>query len=124
MAIRSLQFQGPLVRQLLLKCWSTQSSTKWTKENPAKGQCAVTALVIQDHFGGEIYKTRIDGIWHFYNRIGGFRYDFTAEQFDRFPIYDDILSTRGEAFTDATLEQYSCLSAAFNEALNIIPQLQ
>ncbi|MGL5926886.1 YunG family protein [Chroococcidiopsis sp.] len=40
--------------QLLSKCWSPESSSLYTEEHPAKGQCSVTALVIpiidQMHF--------------------------------------------------------------------------
>ena len=40
---------------LLGKCWKRETSAGpegWTGENPAWGQCAVTALVVQD-FGGD-----------------------------------------------------------------------
>ena len=38
------------VRNVLYKSWSLESSSKWTRENPAKGQCGVTALVVNDLF--------------------------------------------------------------------------
>lgn len=53
------------ITDALLQSWSLQSSSKWTKDNPAKGQCGVTALVVNDLFGGEIMKTKLPGGWHF-----------------------------------------------------------
>ena len=41
----------------LRKSWSNQSSSKWSIDTPAKGQCGVTALVVNDILGGKIYKT-------------------------------------------------------------------
>jgi hypothetical protein len=37
---------------------------KWSIDNPAAGQCAVTALIIHDYFGGQIYSgVSQDGVW-------------------------------------------------------------
>jgi len=48
----------------------TEPSSLWTAENPARGQCGVTTLVIQKNcFGGKILKTT-DGA-SFYNEIDG-----------------------------------------------------
>ncbi len=95
--------------QVLRQCWSRESSAQWTPENPARGQCCVTALVIQDLFGGEIQKTMVNGERHFYNRIDGARYDFSAEQFEQLPEYLDLPSSREEALSDTTEEQYVAL---------------
>ncbi len=105
-----------LILSILKKCWSIKSSSVWTKENPAKGQCGVTSLVINDCFGGEILKTKLpNGQWHFYNSIEGRRFDFTGSQFELPIEYHDIVSSRGEAFSDTNGEQYSYLSAAFKK---------
>ena len=60
----------------------------WSTSNPACGQCAVTALVIQDLLGGELLLadvTHADGTpqgVHFSNRLaGGVELDLTREQF-------------------------------------------
>ena len=60
----------------------------WSPANPARGQCAVTALVIQDLLGGELLLadvTHADGTRqgvHFSNRLaGGAELDLTREQF-------------------------------------------
>lgn len=103
------------VERILLKCWSIKTSSKWTINNPYKGQCSVTSLVINDVFGGRILKTRIDGRWHFYNLIDGKRLDFTSKQFDFEINYQDIESNRDEAFSDSSSDQYQHLSCAFKE---------
>ena len=89
--------------------WSTATSRQWRSDNPAAGQCSVTALVVQDELGGEILKTDVNGGWHFYNRIDGRRVDFTMSQFDTPIGYDDLPSTRQEAFDDTSAAQYESL---------------
>ena len=96
---------------LLPRAWSLESSSKWTDDNPAKGQCGVTALVAHDRFGGDILKTSVGQSWHYYNRIDGHRIDFTASQFDPTIQYDDLPSNRNEAFSDTNQDQYRALSA-------------
>ncbi|MEM8664456.1 MAG: hypothetical protein AAGF49_10085 [Pseudomonadota bacterium] len=99
-------------RKALETSWSLASSTLWRADNPAAGQCGVSALVAQDHLGGDILKTRYGSIWHFYNRIDGERVDFTKAQFDAPITYDDIPSNRDEAFADTNAEQYAVLGGA------------
>lgn len=106
------RFHEEEIREVLRKSWSIHSSTKWTPANPAKGQCGVTALVIHDLFGGEIRKTRLSEGWHYYNEISGKRMDFTDSQFAEAIGYDDIPSSREEAFMDTNGEQYQYLQQA------------
>lgn len=100
-------FDAKGLQELLQRAWSNRTSTLWTTENPAKGQCAVTACSVQKLYGGEILKTPALGGWHFYNRVGGQRYDFTAAQFVSLPEYHDISSSFADAFTDTTAAQYN-----------------
>jgi hypothetical protein len=59
----------------------------WTPDNPSRGQCDVTSLVVHDIFGGEILAARVfrDGEqveWHTWNRLpGGMELDLTRDQF-------------------------------------------
>jgi hypothetical protein len=103
------EFKIEQVRQALFKSWSIETSSKWIPENPARGQCSVTALVINNLFGGEILKTLLPEGWHFYNRIDGKRYDFTDSQFDGPIDYMDVPSNRDEAMLDTSPRQYSVL---------------
>jgi len=95
----------------LRRAWSTETGRHWRADNPACGQCNVTALVVQDALGGEILKTAIDGAWHFYNRIDGRRWDFTMSQFETPIGYDDAASDRAEALAGTTPAQYALLRA-------------
>jgi ADP-ribose pyrophosphatase YjhB (NUDIX family) len=62
----------------------------WCDANPASGQCASTALVIQDRLGGELLIADVheadgsrQGV-HYWNRLpGGRELDLTREQFRR-----------------------------------------
>ena len=93
----------------LTGAWSAQTARGWREDDPARGQCSVTALVAQDLFGGEILKTRVGAAWHFYNRIEGVRHDFTASQFAAPVAYDDVAATRAETLADTSPGQYETL---------------
>ena len=93
----------------LAGAWSAETAQTWREDDPARGQCSVTALVAQDLFGGTILKTRIGPAWHFYNRFDGARHDFTASQFAAPIAYEDIEATRAEAFADTSPAQYEAL---------------
>lgn len=55
---------------------------EWTAENKTKGQCSVTAFLVQDIFGGKVYGIPLgDGNFHCYNVIGDCCFDLTSEQF-------------------------------------------
>jgi hypothetical protein len=98
------------IEKQLRVAWSTETASTWTSDNPARGQCSVTALVIQDLIGGDILKTRVGPHWHFYNSLQGKRVDFTASQFDQDIRYDDLPATRDEAMKDTSQEQYRILA--------------
>jgi hypothetical protein len=104
----------PILRQ----CWSSETSGQWLLENPARGQCNVTSLVVQDLFGGEILKTEAPGGWHFYNRVDGARYDLTASQFAAPIPYADVASSRAEALAGTKVERYATLKARIDELRN------
>jgi hypothetical protein len=78
-----------LMYTLLENSWCRETShtpDKWSESNPACGQCAVTSLVMQDIFGGEIIKNRVtltDGTitTHYTNKIGNIDLDYTSTQF-------------------------------------------
>ena len=59
----------------------------WAPDNPARGQCATTALVLHDFFGGSLVmgEVIVDGErvdFHWWNRLpDGEQVDITLEQF-------------------------------------------
>jgi len=74
--------------------WRADTSAvpdRWSPSRPAVGQCAITALVVQDFLGGEILRGRIVGGTHYWNRLPrGQEIDLTAEQFENEPIISDV----------------------------------
>ncbi len=101
--------------EILSDCWSIETSSQWLPDNPARGQCNVTALVVHDLCGGDILKTEAPGGWHFYNRVEGSRYDLTASQFASLIDYADIESTRAEALAGTTAQRYAALKLRVRE---------
>ena len=65
------------------------ATERWSKENPTFGMCSITALVLQDYFGGEIYKVAVSNGSHYFNLIDGKIVDLTAEQFGHEISYDN-----------------------------------
>ncbi|MGE7884652.1 YunG family protein [Bacillus sp. NPDC094077] len=107
------------IYEALIKSWSIETSSKWTIENPAKGQCGVTALVVQDIYGGKIKKTKVGEVWHFYNLIDGQVFDFTETQFNEELNYMGVESNREEAFADTNEKQYSSLKGKITKELKL-----
>jgi hypothetical protein len=62
-------------------------AAEWTLTNPSLGQCAVTALVVHDFFGGELLEAEVlfqNGSrqgFHYWNRLASADVDLTREQF-------------------------------------------
>lgn len=91
------------INKALEKAWSREtvdfeSREQWTEENKAFGQCAVTAVLIYDLFGGRMIYDKSN--FHIWNEFpDGTQHDFTRSQFTNervFSVYkyktkDDIL---------------------------------
>lgn len=73
------------LQQVLSDSWSKRTSydpAGWSNRNPAWGQCAVTALIIQDLFGGIVLRGLVNGIEHYWNRLPNkAEVDLTRTQF-------------------------------------------
>ena len=60
---------------------------KWSEQDKTVGQCSITAFLVQDICGGEVYGIlRPDGNHHCYNVVDGYVFDLTSEQF-----HDEVL---------------------------------
>jgi hypothetical protein len=73
------------LRSELERCWCAETSfwpQEWTPARPSLGQCAVTALILHDRFGGEICRTTNQGVLHYWNRVDGIEVDLTRDQFE------------------------------------------
>jgi hypothetical protein len=107
-------FRDPIeLYRVICGLWSAKTASppqSWSPENPARNHCSVTALVVQDVFGGDILKTRTAGGTHFYNSIGGQRWDLTMSQFQEPIPFDDTPSSRDEALADCGVTKYGELA--------------
>jgi hypothetical protein len=110
-----MSFDPDEVQSALRKAWSLATASQWTASNPAAGQCNVTSLLIHELFGGELLRTPLPAGDHFYNRIRGRRYDFTASQFDQPIAYKDLPASRADVELGATSDELAELRAAFQE---------
>ena len=61
---------------------------EWSENNPSCGQCAVTALIVNELCCAPIYKCRVGLATHYYNMWPGRHeiIDFTGEQFGNIKI--------------------------------------
>lgn len=77
---------------VLRKCWAKETAypscqKEWISTDPSYGQCAITAIIVHDLFGGTIHRIRVDGGGtHYFNMIDGQYVDLTREQFDLYNI--------------------------------------
>ena len=62
-------------------CYPT-SQESWSKGNMTLGQCAITALVVNDYLGGQIKRCMVGDVSHYYNEIDGNVIDLTSLQFE------------------------------------------
>lgn len=68
--------------------WQAASSNdpdNWSPENASHGQCAVTALAVQELLGGDLLRADVHGVSHYWNRLhSGQELDLTRSQFPSF----------------------------------------
>ena len=91
----------------------------WSEDNPSYGQCVVTALVMQEIIGGDIYECTVNKKKHFYNvSPDGRTYDFTQEQFGgAFIIYANTKKRTRESLLKVAnvRERYELLKSRMKE---------
>ena len=97
---------------LMSEIWSVDSCAPryrqdWSKANKTLGQCSITAFLVQDIFGGNVYGVALpEGGYHCFNEINGVVFDLTSEQFGNTKLdYEHVkLQSREEHF--ASEEKY------------------
>ncbi len=94
----------------------------WSVSNKTLGQCSITAFLVQDIFGGEVFGVPLgDGNFHCYNVVGDCVFDLTSEQFgDRKLSYEDNpLQSREVHFAkQEKYERYLMLKEMLAKRLN------
>lgn len=107
--------------------WDASTSADpdaWDEDNPAYGQCAVTALVVQDMMGGEIrwrdaviedpdekdgYFEEDEHVSHYFNEVDGEQVDLTREQFPETTDYvedTEAVEEKLDSIEGDTLREY------------------
>ena len=122
------------LRTALRDAWSRDTCDDvdlpdWTPQNPARGQCGATALVVHDLLGGELLLAevlRTDGSRqgvHWWNRLpGGRELDLTREQFAPHELVQEPrVVDRPPGAPRRCAEQYLRLRAAVDAALGLPP---
>jgi len=55
---------------------------EWSNNNKTVGQCSITAFLVQDILGGEVYGILLkDNHYHCFNVLNNVKFDLTSEQF-------------------------------------------
>lgn len=111
--------QRLLVR--ITRAWSAETSVdnQWSPDNPALGQCAVTALVVQDHFGGDLLRVVNESVSHYFNFLpNGDWVDLTRSQFDTWAPRPPELRTRDYVLSfQPTKDRYDILRSRLSEGV-------
>ena len=85
---------------------------QWNDDNKTLGHCAIVALIINDYFGGNICKIKVNNISHYFNLIDGEIVDLTSEQFkiNDISYANYIIKTREDVLMDEdTKKRYEIL---------------
>ncbi len=103
------------IQKVLLECYSkdlcySKVQDDWDERNKCFGMCAITSLIINDYFGGDICKIYVNGISHFFNLIDDKIIDLTSSQFNHEIDYKDYqIIDREKILTDDTENRYTTL---------------
>ena len=111
---------------ILSKIWCAETCAprlrnKWLADNKTMGQCSVTAFLMQDVFGGEVYGIRRPGgNYHCFNVVGDCIFDLTSEQFGD-EVLDYSVCTKQSRdihfVSEEKRKRYEFLKAKVTEAL-------
>src|SRR5436190_24005415 len=122
------------LEQAIRESWSLDTSDdpdEWSPDNPARGQCDITSLVVHDLLGGELLAADVflDGERveaHMWNRLpSGLEVDLTREQFRRGEVIGEPTVRQRPAELDPThprffrYEQYLVLSERVRRRLGL-----
>lgn len=103
------------IRDTLLECYSKdlcypKMQCSWNNDNKYFGMSLITALIINDYFGGNICKIYVAGISHYYNLIDNEIIDLTSKQFNLDIDYKNYeIINREKILTDDTKYRYNIL---------------
>ena len=103
------------IKDTLLECYSKdlcypKMQCSWNNDNKYFGMSLITALIVNDYFGGDICKIYVAGISHYYNLIDSEIIDLTSKQFNLDIDYKNYeIINREKILTDDTKYRYNIL---------------
>lgn len=99
----------------------TSSDPSWAASVPSQGQCAVSALVVQDEFGGDLIRAVVQGVSHYWNRLpSGSEVDVTRDQFDCWCPIDEAVRGRDYVLSfPGTAARYALLRRRVHDQLRV-----
>lgn len=119
--------------QALHESWAQDTcyeGSDWTPDNPARGQCVVSSLIVQDYFGGDLVRYAVTGEGldekHYGNLIEGTVIDTTVQQYRQPVVFKPLpialkgfASTREKRLADKdTKDRYDLLRARVASSLS------
>lgn len=113
-----------MVRKALWRAWDGDtcypgSFSDWTIERPYVGQCEVTALIVNDYFGGKILKNY--EFHHYWNlTANGTEIDYTKLQFKKYSEECPVINDDGWASRSYLLEGDAAEKAHTKERYEIL----
>ena len=126
--IINIKINNPIdLYDVLSEIWCEYTCTprlrfRWNKFNKTLGQCSITAFLVQDIFGGDVYGIKIgENSYHCFNKINGIVFDLTSEQFDEVLDYDNsVLQSRNTHFSkEEKHERYLYLKKKLKDYLEL-----
>ena len=112
---------------ILSSLWSSYTCAPrmrkdWNENNKTLGQCSITAFLVQDIFGGEVYGVPLgDGNYHCFNKVGDVVFDLTSEQFGdtKLDYQNVVLQSREVHFSkEEKYQRYLYLKEQLKKSLN------
>jgi hypothetical protein len=99
------------MHKVLFEIWSIETAhpsyqSSWNEQNKSCGQCCVTALLIQEIYGGKIFECFVKNKRHFFNEIDGHIYDYTIDQFQSPVEYKKVRERTRKSLLNSTDTKY------------------
>lgn len=121
------------IERVIRSSWGADTSPpemnpRWDPEHPAKGQCGVTALVVNHLFGGDLVRGEVlaAGQWtdyHWWNRLAsGVEIDLTGDQFRGAETVVDGTTVPRPRSISQLRHQYEVLRARVPATLDLEPR--
>lgn len=106
-------------------------ASDWSPDNPARGHCVVSALVVQDYLGGDLQRYEVEGEvreTHYVNMLNhGAILDATGSQYDGLKVHLTPTATDLKGFAsirekrladESTRRRYEMLKTRVQSVLN------